>query len=248
MPPAEPAGAELRLFCFPSAGSGAASFRLWPRLLSPAVDVYRIQPPGRETRFREPLLKSMDEYVDSLLPELLPVLGTSFAFFGHSMGSLVSFHVARRLRRDHGRPPAHLFVSAFRSPQAPPMRRIHELADGDFVHELRETYGGIPDRLLDEPEVLSLMLPIIRADLTVAASHRYEAEPPLACPITAFGGREDQWVGEQQLAEWSVQTSTNFKLVMFPGNHYYLAPAAAEVTQTIQASLKPSRSTTLSST
>lgn len=238
MPPAEPADAELRLFCFPSAGSGAASFRLWPGLLSPAVDVYRIQPPGRETRFRERLLTSMDEYVDSLLPDLLPALGPRFAFFGHSMGSLVSFHVARRLRRDHGLSPAHMIVSAFRSPQAPPMRRIHELADGDFVHELRETYGGIPDRLLDEPEVLSLMLPIIRADLMVAANHRYDAEPPLACPVTAFGGLDDQWVGEHQLAEWSIQTSATFNLVMFPGNHYYLASDPAQVTQTIHAALK----------
>src|SRR5690606_15639436 len=112
------------------------------------------------------------------------------------------------LRRDCGRLPVHLLVSAFRSPQAPAMKRIHELADGDFVRELRETYDGIPDQLLSEPEVLSLMLPIVRADLAVASTHKYAAEPPLGCPITAFGGLDDQWVDERQLSEWCLQTSS----------------------------------------
>lgn len=226
IPPRDQAGADVRLFCFPSAGSGAASYRLWPARLSPQVDVFRLQPPGRETRFREGLLRSMDDYVDSLLGALVPELDRPFAFFGHSMGSLVAFHVARRLRRDFGRLPAHLIVSAFRSPQAPPMKRLHELADGDFIRELRETYDGIPDQLLNEPEVLSLILPIVRADLAVASTHEYAPERPLGCPITAFGGLDDQWVDEAQLAEWGVQTSAEFRLRMFPGNHYYLATAA----------------------
>jgi medium-chain acyl-[acyl-carrier-protein] hydrolase len=240
VPPIGPATAKLRLFCFPPAGSGAAAFRLWPALLSPAVDVYRVQPPGREMRFREPLIGSMSEYLDAMLPAILPSLEGRFAFFGHSMGSLVAFNVARRLRRDCKRLPQHLFVSAFRSPQAPPMKRIHELADGDFVHELRETYDGIPDQLLHEPEVLSLMLPIIRADLAVASSDRYIAESPLECPVTAFGGLGDRWVDEQQLAEWCVQTSARFDLQMFPGNHYYLASATEALMSAIRGSLKSS--------
>jgi medium-chain acyl-[acyl-carrier-protein] hydrolase len=237
-PPTATEGA-TRLFCFPAAGSGAASFRLWPALLAPGIDVYRIQPPGRETRFNEGLVRSMDDYVDGLLPDLLPVLEDPFAFFGHSMGALVAFHVARRLRRDGGPLPRHLLVSAFRSPQAPPMKRVHELADGDFIRELRETYDGIPEQLLKEPEVMALMLPIVRADLAVAASHRYEAGPPLACPITAFGGLGDRWVDEGQLGEWCVQTSGPFRLRMFPGNHYYLATQTAGLMEAIRGALKP---------
>ena len=240
IPPPAAAGASIALFCFPSAGSGAASYRLWPARLSPVVDVYRVQPPGRETRFREALIRSMEDYVNSILPELLPLLDRPFAFFGHSMGSLVAFHVARRIRDETGQLPAHLMVSAFRSPQAPPMKRLHELADGDFVRELRETYDGIPDQLLGEPEVLSLMLPIIRADLTVAASHEYVAAAPLGCPITAFGGLSDRWVDEQQLAEWAIQTSSAFRLRMFPGNHYYLSTAADALLEEIRVALTAS--------
>jgi medium-chain acyl-[acyl-carrier-protein] hydrolase len=179
----------------------------------------------------------MDEYVDRLLPELAPLLDRPFALFGHSMGSLVAFQVARQLRRDFDRLPAHLMVSAFRSPQAPPMKRIHELADGDFIRELRETYDGIPDQLLGEPEVLSLMLPIVRADLTVASSHEYVAEPPLGCPVTAFGGLDDRWVDEQQLAEWCVQTSAGFRLRLLPGNHYYLATGTDALLDEIRVAL-----------
>lgn len=241
LPPEKPSGAGVRLFCFPSAGSGAASYRLWPAGLSPQVDVYRVQPPGRETRFREPLIRSMDEYVDGLLGALLPELDKPFAFFGHSMGSLVAFDVARRLRRDYGRLPVQLMVSAFRSPQAPPMKRIHELADGDFIRELRETYDGIPDQLLGEPEILSLMLPVIRADLTVASTHKYASEPPLECPIAAFGGLDDRWVDEAQLAEWRIQTSATFTLKMFPGNHYYLATATNSLLEEVRLTLGFSR-------
>jgi medium-chain acyl-[acyl-carrier-protein] hydrolase len=238
VPPEGGGNAETRLFCFSSAGAGAASFRLWPSLLSPGIDVFRIQPPGRETRFREPLIRSMNEYVSQLLPELLPALEGRIAFFGHSMGALVAYCTAQHLRRDHKLELDHLMVSSFRSPQAPTMKRIHELADGDFVRELRETYDGVPDQLLHEPEVLSLMLPIIRADLAVASSYQYAAEAPLSCPVSAFGGLEDRWVHEQDLAEWCVQTSARFDLRMFPGNHYYLASATEALADAIRRSLQ----------
>ncbi len=104
----------IRMFCFPPAGSGAALYRLWPQKLPSDIAVYRIQPPGRETRYREQLLRDLATYEDALLEELKPLLEGPFAFFGHSMGSLIAFRLARRIRQELGLQPVHLFVSAFR--------------------------------------------------------------------------------------------------------------------------------------
>lgn len=225
LPPDTSKNFAIDLFCFPPAGSGAATYRLWQAALGPDIGVHRVQPPGRETRFREPLIRDFDTYVDRLLAELRPHIDGPFAFFGHSMGSIIAFRVAQRLWDEFGRAPAHLFVSAFRSPQAPPIRRLFELPDREFVRALRDTYDGIPDQLLNEPEVLELMLPIVRADLEVVAGHDYRPERPFDCPITALGGVDDRWVDEAQLSEWSVQTTAKFDLKMLPGNHYYLNTA-----------------------
>jgi len=224
----------LGLFCFPPAGNGAAIYRLWPASLSPEIAVYRIQPPGRETRFREDLITDIDTYVDALLAELLPQLNGPFAFFGHSMGSLIAFRVAQRLRQDYDRVPEHIVVSAFRSPQAPPLKRIFDLPQDVFIQELRDTYGGIPDQLLNEPEVLEATLPIVRADLAVVASHSYKPQAPFSCPISAFGGIDDKWIDEPQLSEWQVHTSSDFELRMFPGNHYYLNAANDTLFKSLQ--------------
>jgi medium-chain acyl-[acyl-carrier-protein] hydrolase len=229
--------ADLKLFCFPPAGSGAAVYRLWPALLAPKVAVYRIQPPGRENRFREDRCTDMDQYLEQVLAAIRPLLDGPFALFGHSMGSLMAFCLARRLRRDGNRLPEHLMVSAYRSPQAPPMKVIHELPDAEFIHELRHTYNGIPDQLLHEPEVLSIMLPIVRADLAVAASRRYAEETPLECPISAFGGLDDRYVDERQLAEWGAQTSGAFSLHMFPGDHFYISTATEALIRSVRSVL-----------
>lgn len=240
--PPEVNNATVKLFCFPPAGGGAATFRQWPASLPPSIAVYRIQPPGRETRFYENLLLSMGDYEDALLADLLHCVDGPFAFFGHSMGSLVAYRVARRLWHEHQIAPEHLFVSAFRSPQARPPKEIHELPDANFLRELRETYDGIPEQLLDEPEVLDLMLPIVRADLTVVASHSYEPRPPLPCPITAFGGSDDRWIDETQLGEWAVQTAAEFRLRLFPGNHYYLNSARENLLGELRSTLLHRRS------
>lgn len=236
--PAEAPKSGRILVCFPSAGSGASMYRQWPDRLSGVADVLRIQPPGRETRFREPLLTTLEPYLDQLVDELAPHLDRPFLFFGHSMGSIIAYRVALRLREQLGIEPEHLLVSAFRSPHAPPMKRIHHLADPEFVRELIDTYDGVPEQLLNEPEVLELMLPIVRADLAVVSDHRYEASSAFSCPISAFGGVDDRWVDEAQLGQWCVHTTSTFNLQMISGNHYYINSNSDDLIDRIKALLR----------
>jgi medium-chain acyl-[acyl-carrier-protein] hydrolase len=214
--------ARLRLFCFPYAGSGALIFRTWSDGLPADIEVCPIQFPGRGTRLMETPFTQISPLIDALAQALEPLLDKPFAFFGHSLGALVGFELARRLRRQNGVQPVHLFVSADRAPQiAHRDRPIHTLPEGEFLVELRRL-NGIPGKVLEEVELMQIMLPILRADFAVYETYVYSTEPPLNCPISAFGGLQDHRVSRSDLEAWSDQSSGSFSLRMFPGDHFFL--------------------------
>ncbi|KOP25498.1 gramicidin dehydrogenase [Hapalosiphon sp. MRB220] len=214
--------AKIRLFCFPYAGGSANIFRSWSNDLPPTVEICAIELPGRGMRIKLPLFTQLEPLVTELASVLKPNLDKPFAFFGHSMGGLVSFELARLLRKQYGVIPSHLFVSARRAPQLvsnkPP---IHRLPDAEFLEELRHL-NGTPEALLENDELMQLFMPIIRADFAVLENYIYTPQTPLDCPITAFGGLQDQEVNHDQIKAWEEQTSAYFSLHMLPGNHFFL--------------------------
>jgi medium-chain acyl-[acyl-carrier-protein] hydrolase len=160
--------------------------------------------------------------IEALAQALVPFLDKPFAFFGHSLGALVSFELARRVRRQYGVHPLRLFVSAGRAPQIPHRGpRIHTLPDKEFLMELRRL-NGTPSELLGHEELMEIMLPVLRADFALYETYLYSTEPPLNCPITAFGGLQDHRVSDSDLEAWSAQTSVSFSKRMFPGDHFFL--------------------------
>lgn len=108
--------ATFRLFCFPYAGAGASAYRLWPNHLPTSVELCAVQTPGRESRLRERPFTSFRDLIEAAVDGLEPSCDRPFAFFGHSMGSLVAFEVARALVARGNTPPVHLFVSGQRAP------------------------------------------------------------------------------------------------------------------------------------
>jgi surfactin synthase thioesterase subunit len=221
-PKPDPA-ASLRAFCFPYAGLGPSVFRSWTSEFPAHVEVCLMQPPGRESRWTEKPLLSVDAMAKAAAAALIPHLTKPFVFFGHSLGALVSFEVARELRRRQAPSPLHLFVSAHRAPQLPnPHPALRGLPDGDFVDAINRHYGGISQAVLDHPDLMALMLPCLRADITAFETYEHRDEPPLPCPIAAFGGRTDLRVSESEVEAWRVQTSDTFSLRMFEGGHFFL--------------------------
>lgn len=211
----------LRLFCFPYAGAGASVFRSWAKQL-PTVEVFSIQPPGRETRLREPCFTRLDSLIQALLPDLLPYLDSPFAFFGHSMGALIGFELARQLQRSRYQTPIHLFVSGRRAPQLPPLEPpLHQLPNTEFLQSL-QSYNGTPASVLQNSDLMDLFLPILKADFALIETYQYRAEDPLGCSISSFGGMQDSKVSLDALSAWRDQTSSAFTLQMFPGDHFYL--------------------------
>lgn len=225
--------AEIRLFCFPYAGAGAAAFRTWQRWFPPEIEIRGIDLPGRASRWAEPPLNAMAALVAVLAGDLAPLLDVPFAFFGHSMGALVAFELARHLRR-RGRPlPFHLIVSAARAPQIPdPEPPLSMLPDGALLAHLIRL-NGFPAEILRNPEFLKLMLPVFRADITLCDAYRPAADAPLECPISAFGGLQDNRVPGAHLAAWKAHTQAAFRLRFFPGDHFYLSGIPDQVSAAV---------------
>jgi surfactin synthase thioesterase subunit len=230
--------ASLRLFCFPYAGVGSSVFRAWQTQFPASIELVLTQPPGREGRWSEKPFQDLPPLADAATQALLPYLDIPFVFFGHSLGALVSFEIARRLRRQ-GRPlPTHFFASAHRAPQLPnPHPDMRGLGDREFVDQVCREYGGIPQAVLDAPELVELMLPCMRADFSVFETYRYAEEPPLACSITAFGGTRDRRVSEPEVAAWREQTAGDFRMQMFEGGHFFFQDRLAEFLSIVKREL-----------
>lgn len=214
--------ATVRLFCFPYSGAAASIYYPWADVLPPFVEVCPVQLPGHGTRLREPLATRLEAQVQAVAAGLAPAFDRPFAFFGHSMGALLSFELARHLRRT-GRPgPVHLFVSGHGAPHLPDRNPpMHQLPEDEFVAKLREL-NGTPEEVLRHSELLQLLTPILRADFAVCETYVYRPEPPLACPISAYGGLADAYVSREELEAWQEQTASRFSLRVFAGDHFYL--------------------------
>jgi medium-chain acyl-[acyl-carrier-protein] hydrolase len=229
--------ARLRLFCFPYAGGAASIFYPWPDDLPLDVAVCPIQLPGRENRLGEPLFTRISPLVQVLAQAIRPYLDLPFAFFGHSMGAIISFELARELCKRGDPGPVQLFASGNRAPQiACRDSPIHQLPEAEFIEEIRK-FSGIPEAVLQNTEFLQLFLPILRADFAMHDTYIYTAGEPLACPISAFGGLQDKEVGRDDLAAWRNQTQTTFTLRMLPGDHFFLHNARTPLLHAISQDL-----------
>ena len=230
--------ANLRLFCFPYAGGSTLGFHTWPDSLPPTVEVCLVELPGRGTRLMESPFTRMSLLVQGIAQALFPYLDKPFAFFGHSMGGLVSFELARLLSSEYGCSPVHLFVSGRRAPQIPELERatIYTLPEPEFLEELCRL-NGTPKAVLENTELMQLLLPALRADFAVVETYVYTPKPTLDCPITAFGGLQDCEVSYDYLEAWREQTNASFSLQMLPGDHFFVYSAQPLLLQALSRKL-----------
>lgn len=229
--------ADVRLFCLPYAGGSTSIFRSWPAALSPEVELGAVQLPGRERRLGEPPINHLPTLVEAVAESLQRYSDMPFAIYGHSMGALVGFEVARHLRREGKEGPLCLFLSGFRAPQRPNLHPlIYNLPEEEFVQGLRRL-EGTPEEVLQNRELLQIMMPALRADFTIVNTYAHTHEPPLDCPISIFGSLQDSEVSRDDFDAWREQTTREFKLRMMPGGHFFLHAAYPAILQAIGANL-----------
>jgi medium-chain acyl-[acyl-carrier-protein] hydrolase len=229
---------EVRLFCFPYAGSGASVYRRWAGELDSNIEICWIQYPGRESRIRERPCGSVPDLVAALVDGISEWLDRPFAFYGHSLGGKIAFETIRELRRRGRLQPAHLFVGASQAPQLPwPHPTLHKLGEPQFIEEIQNRYGGVPKQIIDDPELRRLLIGILRTDIRLIETYGYTPEPPLDCPISVFGGEQDRTVDLCALEAWRHQTSSTFGLRTLAGDHFFLNSARQELLNSIGAEL-----------
>jgi surfactin synthase thioesterase subunit len=213
----------IRLFCFHYAGASASIFRSWDEAMPDEIELVAVQLPGREYRLDELLLTDMHG-IAGLITEILP-LDKRFAFFGHSMGALLGFEIARLLREQGLRQPEMLIASGRNAPQFKWRDAgMQLLPDDEFVAAVI-AYKGIPESLLENAALRDLLLPRIRADLTISAQYQYVEKEPLECPIVVLFGNQDELSTEAGLNGWLTQTTAEVRYFRFAGNHFFLHSA-----------------------
>ena len=231
--------APLRLWCFPYAGAGAAAWHPWAAPLAGVADLVAIRLPGRENRLMEAPATRIEPLADALAAEIAPYSHEPYALCGHSLGALLAYETARRLR-SAGRPaPVALIASGARAPHCPRNEpNLHGLPDDAFIGEVDRRYQGIPKELLANREFLDLFLPALRGDLAVFENYQHEPDEPLASPLLSMGGTEDPRVSRDQTLAWREQTSGEFEAEFFPGGHFFNQSSLTAVTKRVVTFLR----------
>jgi surfactin synthase thioesterase subunit len=225
--------AGMRLFCFPHAGGGAASYRPWRPALAPAIDVCPVVLPGREARWREPPFRRMSDLVEPLFDALLAAVDRPFAFFGHSMGAAVAYEMARRFSVAAAGPPRCLVVSGRQPPFLPSrVPPVHGLPANQLLARVSRL-NGTPAELLADQEVLAAFLPGLRADFELNETYRPAPHPRLAVPVAAFAADHDPLVTPADMLAWQQLTTGGFGARVFPGDHFYLRDGRPDVLSAI---------------
>ena len=228
--------AKLRLFCFPYAGVGTSAFRGWAEAADRDIEVCTVQLPGRENRLRERPFASMAELLPHLSKVLSELLDRPYLLYGHSLGGRLAFQVARTFRDARLAAPLHLFVGASPAPQVPWLHSLtHGLTEDDFLREIQRRYGGMPAQIMDDPELRALVVPALRADVTMMETYQYQPGPPFDFGITAFTGNRDPVVKRPSVDEWRHQTTSIFHCQELDGDHFFTQSARPQLLETIAA-------------
>jgi len=220
---------KLKLFCFPYAGGSAMVFKIWQDYLKPAIELIPVELAGRGRRIYEPLYRNLQEALEDTFNILKPQLtGLPYALYGHSLGGLIAYELYFKLKEQGLPEPVHMFVSGRGAPHVPrdPDRTIyHKLPDNEFRKEILEL-GGTPKEFFDHPELLEILLPMLKNDFRIAETYQYQERhkngiKPLECDLTVFIGKDEEVTAEHMFG-WHLHTKSLCSVHYFEGEHFFI--------------------------
>ncbi|MDJ0661417.1 MAG: beta-ketoacyl synthase N-terminal-like domain-containing protein [Crocosphaera sp.] len=210
--------ADYRLFCLHHLGGNASLFQSWSTELLPKFAVFPLQIPREFNDVKKQEQNQFADTIERLAQVITPYLDKPFAIYGHSMGAIMGFELAHKIRQKQGQTPCHLFISSAFAPQDVKKGFEQQKLSLEEILNLSE----IPQDLRDDSSIMEEITAIFQADLQLLKSYVYTENPPLDCPISAFGGQADSLIKREDLLSWVEQTRIGFRLMMFPGNHMFL--------------------------
>jgi medium-chain acyl-[acyl-carrier-protein] hydrolase len=230
--------AKVRLFCFPYAGGSSRIYRNWQDWLAPEVEVVAVELPGRGVHIRGDLIDDIEVLVARFIDVASSASDLPFAVFGYSMGALIALEVCRRFHLTSHAKPIHLFAAAMSPPHIPSSRRnINHLGDEEFIEELR-ALRGTPQEVFENPELLQLVLPVLRSDFRMVETYRCGPALPLNHPITVFGGIDDDTIPCDTLSQWKIHSLGECTVRLLPGDHFFIHQHEHLIAASVLASLR----------
>ncbi|MGY2973533.1 surfactin synthase thioesterase subunit [Pantoea sp. PA1] len=211
----------LRLFCFSHAGGDASSYLRWQSIMNLDIEVCGVLLPGRGARISEKTISSWPILIKIICDVIDKENDLPFAFFGHSLGGLISFEVAREFQSRGNRSPLHLFVAGCNPPSYKRENRyICRLPDKELIDILR-AYDGTPPEALENRELMNLVLPAIRADFSLVDQYKYLPRDPLNLSLTTFFGRDDKHIDPSSIIHWEKEIRKKINFEWFEGGHFF---------------------------
>lgn len=212
----------VQIYCFPHAGGGASSFSFWSKSCPDCIEISALQLPGHENRILEALSSSWVEITSSITESIMTDAKVPYVFFGHSMGTILAYEVARRIRGTGKQEPIGLFLSGRNAPTVESnLKKISDLPDAQFYYELVNRYGAEHAKSLLYPEIREVYLPILRNDLKLVESYNHDVTTPLNMPFFIYYGKDDKLTTLDKLCEWRYLTAGKFSKREFEGDHFY---------------------------
>jgi surfactin synthase thioesterase subunit len=229
-------GNTTRLVCFPHAGGSASFFHPMSARHSPGVDVVALQYPGRQDRRREPCIATISALADVIAGELRSLSEKPTIFFGHSMGAVLAFEVARRLEHNGPGAPKAIIASGRRGPSTQRDEKVHLGSDDDVIADIK-LLNGTDISLLND-ELMQLALPAIRSDYRAIETYTCEAGRAVRCSITAMTGDADPKTTVDEARAWDSHTEGSFRVDVYTGGHFFIVEHQVAVNDEIARQLK----------
>jgi len=230
---------KLNLFCFPYAGGSAAVFNPWRRYLHRQIELVAVELAGRGKRIYDPHYGQLSDAVEDVFGIVKDKLDEApYALFGHSMGGVIAYELAQKIRTLPCSQPVHMFFSGRGAPHIPAGDDdpYWQLPDHEFKEKILEL-GGTPGEFFQHPELLEVFLPLLKNDFRIAELYRgTEAVNPLETDITVFIGKEEE-VTEERMVGWKAHSKGLCSIHFFNGGHFFVNEQTQKVVKIINNTL-----------
>lgn len=221
-----------KIFCFPYAGGSSTLYEGSFHGLKEVFDIIALDYPGHGTKFGMPFIETMDALIEEVYTEVSDQLSKdeSYCLMGYSMGAVVAYEIACRLRAAGYRTVRKMFLFSMQAPRKIPKEEwLHTLSKEDFLNEMK-TMGGIDEDLLTDPLMLRVFLPMIRTDFQIFELYDGTRHEILDTDALVLYSEED--ISKENIGHWN-EVISNVEYLCYPGGHFFIYDKCDEAVQEI---------------